>query len=136
MIIDNDMRYKIDIHCITKLYPLARKFMNEIDRPLSNSQASGLKNIAMNASKKGDLYSFINKQASKDNKNKGFYNQLSKTVKSIEKDISEQEILPENEDLSNKDKKEIADFYALLVLREFIFHLVSHNAYKANTGMN
>ncbi len=134
MLVDNDMRYKIDIYCITKLYPLARGFVNDISRPLSNSQASGLKNIAVNASEKNELYSFINKQGNKDNKNSEFYNQLNQKVKSIEQDIAKEGLIPENEALSKKEKKAIVDFYALLVLREFIFHLVSHNAYKANTG--
>jgi len=97
---------------------------------ITNSQISGLDNIADTASGFSEIYNFVGHQAKKDNKSSKFYTALKTELDSLWKSIQDdRDFIPEN--LTKKQSTEHKEFFGLLFAREFIHHLSAENIYRS-----
>jgi len=112
------------------IYNKAVEFI-ENEGTITNSQISGLENIAITAKRYSEIIDFSQKQAKKGRK---FFESLKKKLDELHQEtVSEYGFIKESEALTKKEKKalnEQKDNYSLLVIREFVHHLSAHNRYK------
>jgi hypothetical protein len=112
------------------IYNEAVKFV-ETEGTITNSQISGLENIAVVAKKYSEIQNFSQNQAKKGRK---FFKSLTKKLDELnQKTVSEYGSIEESESLTKKEKKELneqKDDYSLLVIREFVHHLSAHHRYR------
>ncbi|HLC15649.1 MAG TPA: hypothetical protein VJL89_05430 [Thermodesulfovibrionia bacterium] len=109
------------------IYNEAVKFI-ETEGTTTNSQISGLENIAIVAKKYSEIRNFSQNQAKKGRK---LFESLTKKFDEIhQKTVSEYGVIKESEALTKKELNEQKDNYSLLVIREFIHHLSAHHRYK------
>ena len=109
------------------IYSEAVKFIVD-EGTTTNSQISGLENIATVAQNFSQIRDFSKKQADKGN---DFFKSLTKKLDELkQKAVSEYGFIKKAETLIKKELKDQTEYYSLLIVREFIHHLSAHHRYK------
>src|SRR3990172_10857211 len=102
------------------IYSEAVKFIVD-EGTTTNSQISGLENIATVAQNFSQIRYFSKKQADKGN---DFFKSLTKNLDELkQKAVSEYGFIKKAETLIKKELKDQTEYYSLLIVREFIHHL-------------
>ncbi len=112
------------------LYNKAVRFIED-NGTISNSQVSGLENIADTATGFSYIIKFVNHQAEKDNENiSKFYRILKREFENLKNDVkNNRDFIPEN--LTRKKLSDYTEFFGVLFAREFIRHLSAEHRYRS-----
>lgn len=126
-------RKRIRIISENELNGLAGDFLTNLQGEgitlLSTSQIQGLENIARTTEDINTIMRFVKKQQEKERDYSPFYGALINKMNEVKALVKKHNLLPQ--DLTNREERSIKKEYELLLIREFIYHLVSHNLYIA-----
>ncbi|GEM_PF-2080987 len=127
MILTQDQQIKLRLLSDGELYEQAVIFIRE-NGTIKNAQISGLENIVEVAGKFSDIIKFTKHQSDKKKDYSDFYKKLTQQIESIKIKLDEYGFIPEG--LIKVQSKEYTEFYGLLVVREFIYHLSAEHRYQ------
>lgn len=124
-------RERIRLLSDTSIYRLSISFVNNHQEILkvNNQQLNGLLEFSRSW---GELKKFVTHQRARDwasrTEYKDFYDKIDQTLKDLYRDVKQEYgLVPSN--LTNNETKRLTEYFAGLLGREFVEHLVAHVMY-------